>query len=132
MKNRNMGIVRFLILGVVCSFFSAACEPEFARLDFTIISQPNEQEIVISNDSIELPAGSAVIIEAEPVSDSLEDFAGSADVELICEDEEILEIRHSIRSRELVLIGITAGETNVAIEINGKVEGHIPVLVTSN
>jgi len=106
----------------------AACAPDYAYLDVDPVSTP-PVFVDITDASITLPAGIAVVVKASPRSGNSEDYDENNQLDLISQDRDVLTTFRRDDPRQFVLAGVFEGETCVEVRIDGDVKDCIPVLV---
>ena len=105
-----------------------ACQPRFGYLEITVKSSP-PVPVSVRDQAFEIPVGIAVLIHAEPVSDNMNDYVATDDVDLITQKSAILDVEPGPDDRTFVLVGVSPGDTCVDVFINGSREECIPATV---
>jgi hypothetical protein len=77
-----------------------------------------------------MPAGVAVVVEAELLSDGTRPYDDSFALDLLSQDRVVFTTYQREDPREFVLVGINPGETCMDVVINGDAEDCVPVTIT--
>lgn len=107
--------------------FLAACEIEYAGLDFDVQSSP-PVPVSIESDRIEIPAGIAIQVAVRPLSEG-EPYSASDHVLLRSDDPEVLAVYATTNGRQFVLVGLRKGKTCLQVKINRHEKECIDVRV---
>lgn len=100
------------------SLLTVACNdgPKYAGLEFEIES-PVPVPVSFESDRIEIPAGVAVQVAVDPLSDG-DDYASDDAITLRPADDDLLGVYSGTRAREFVLVGLREGDTCLEVRIN--------------
>lgn len=115
-------LLPLLLLGL------AACGPRYDGLTITLNSEP-PLPVNINDTVIELPVGIAVVIDVYPLSSTRFDYYESDQLALRSEDRDVLRVEPTSEPRRFIVIGVTPGETCVAVEVDHDDHGCIPARV---
>ncbi|HEY8378454.1 MAG TPA: hypothetical protein VIK91_18285 [Nannocystis sp.] len=106
------------------------CSPRYEAVDFVLRSQP-PVPVRVDRDQIEIPVGLAVAVHAELVSGSNIEYTEEDRLELRSKDTGVLLAEDTSGAHNFVLIGVSEGETCVAVIVQLEEEDCIPVRVTA-
>jgi hypothetical protein len=112
------------------SLGAIACNPDYQTVRLTAESNP-PAAVNIRGNRVELPAGIAVVVEAELVSRTNEDYPGRGELELYASDPNIFEVYPRPNHEEFVVVGINPGEACMEVVVDGRQEDCIDVTVTA-
>jgi hypothetical protein len=118
---------------LLCSallLLAGGCQPRYDGLDVELYSTP-PRPVDVSDRGFEVPAGIAVVIDVAPRSDARIEYYEDDEVELYAEDEDVLRVDPTEKSRRFALIGVKPGETCVWVEVLGEREECIPATVAA-
>lgn len=107
-----------------------ACNPDYHTVRLSTESNP-PAAVNIRGNRVELPAGIAVVIEAELVSRTNEDYPGRGELELYSADRNVFEVYPRPSHEEFVIVGISPGTTCMDVVVDGRQEDCIDVTVTA-
>lgn len=117
---------RLSLLGL--ALFQLACAPDFGGLDIDLVAGPTEAQV--DADGVVVPEGSVVAFEATPIPlQDRREYDEDDELTLSSLNEEIALVAPGTRSGLWTVLGIAAGETELEVLINGKVETRIPLVV---
>jgi hypothetical protein len=118
-----------LVVGLAFVVFTGiGCEPEYDESRLSQQSNP-PGEVYLTGETLDVPAGIAVLVRVDPRSSSKEPYSSDTDVELRAKDTGILNVKRGLEVRQFVLIGISPGNTCLEVVINGTVEECIDTMV---
>ena len=117
---------RFL---VVSSIVAGGCAPDFGRVELEPLSTP-PVPVSVRGSRVELPAGVAVVVQAELQSDNARPYDENFTLDLLSQDRVVFTTYTREETNQFVLVGINPGETCMDVVIEGHVEGCVPVTVT--
>ena len=113
-----MKTLRCIVTGAV-ALAAGACQPSFGYLEIEPISSPpSGVTATIGTDEIELPVGIAIAARVVPHSDNATPYGRGDRLRLRAKDDDILELEPTLDAREWVFVGLSEGDTCIAVEIN--------------
>ena len=107
-----------------------ACNPDYHTVRLTTESNP-PAAVNIRGNRVELPTGIAVVVEAELVSRTSEDYPGRGELELYSSDSNVFEVYPRPSHEEFVIVGINPGTACMEVVVDGRQEDCIDVTVTA-
>jgi hypothetical protein len=120
-----------VVLFVCVALLGACTSPEYGGMTFSQLTDP-PLDVEVTSERIQLPEGIAFLIKALPTSRNGQDYTASDDMALTSANESVLGVHEADRITKVVLVGVRAGTTCLAVEINGEDEDCIPVEVVEN
>jgi len=118
---------RSLMLGAM-TFAALACSPDYQTVRLTAVSNP-PAAVNIRGNRIEIPAGIAVVIRADLVSSTNEDYPDNGELELYSSDQSIFDVYPRPDDAEFVVIGIAPGMACMDVVVDGRQEDCVEVTV---
>ena len=111
-----------MVLGVM------ACSPDYQTVRLTAVSNP-PAAVNIRGNRMNIPAGIAVVVRADLVSSTNEDYPGSGELELYSSDQSIFDVYPRPDDEEFVIIGIAPGVACMDVVVDGRLEDCVEVTV---
>jgi hypothetical protein len=121
MSRRIANLASLLVL-TLC-----ACSPRYGDLDIDHISGDGDAD----NDSIEIEEGKVMLIRARPIAAGANQYERYDIVELESLNPSILFVEGARRVDQFIIGGVSAGETQILVRVNGYDEDEIHARVTS-
>ncbi|MCY0994727.1 hypothetical protein OV203_46810 [Nannocystis sp. ILAH1] len=107
-----------------------ACGPRYQTVTFELRSQP-PVPVRLTGEEIEIPAGIAVSVHVTIESSARIEFTNKDALALNSQDRDILLSEATPGAHNFVLVGVAAGETCLAVEVEHEEEECIPVRVVA-
>ncbi len=117
-------------LGLAFALAAAACSPEYQTVRLTAESNP-PASVDIRGDRVEIPAGIAVVVRADLVSRTNEDYPGRGELELYSADTSVFEVYPRPDDEEFVIVGIAPGQACMDVVLDGSLRDCVDVTVTA-
>jgi len=121
MSRRIASLASLLVL------FACACSPRYGDLDIDHISGEGQA----SNDSIEIEEGKVMLIRARPIAAGAHQYERYDLVDLESLDSSVLFVEGARRVDQFIVGGVSAGETQIMVRVNGYDEDQIHARVTA-
>lgn len=109
---------------------TVGCTPDYHTVRIEAESNP-PAPVNIRGNRVELPTGIAVVIEADLVSRTREDYPGRGELELYSADRNVFEVYPRPNHEEFVIVGINPGSACMDVVVDGRQEDCIDVTVTA-
>lgn len=106
-----------------------ACQPSYDTISLSSESNPPAPATVRGN-RVELPAGTAVVVNAQLRSETRESYPGSGELELFSSDKNVFEVYPRPDDEEFVIVGIAPGEACMDVVVDGRLEDCVEVTVS--
>jgi hypothetical protein len=116
-------------ISVLAMFVTAGCAPDFSHVELEPLSTP-PVPVSVRGSRVEMPAGVAVVVEAQLQSDNSRPYDDSFQLDLLSQDRVVFTTYPREEERQFVLVGINPGETCMDVVIDGDAEGCVPVMIT--
>jgi hypothetical protein len=123
-KKQLLSVMVIAALGALAT----GCGPDFERIDFANRTTP-PVTTVIAYEGIEFKVGIAVATIATAVADG-EDMDEETVIGLEPVNSDVIGVDPTIEANSFVIYGVGPGTTTINVEIDGELEGEIPVTVT--
>lgn len=107
---------------------SLACMPTYSSVEIDTISTP-PASATVRDSFIEIPAGVAVVIRAEPLSDNHREYDGGTALDLYSSNRNIFTTYPRPSSSEFVIVGLEPGNACLEVVVEGDQEDCIDVTV---
>lgn len=114
------------VLGVV--MLGLGCDARYEGLTFSRIEGPPEAKV--DENGIELTAGRAVKFTVRPRAiDERRDYDVTDEVDLDSTASSVARVEEGVKVDSWVILGVSAGDAELEVRINGEVEDHIPLTI---
>ncbi len=117
-----------LAFAILTLGLATACSPRYDHTTLTLGS-PAPVPVQLSPAQIQLPAGIAALVVAEPQSSNANLYDEYYEVELRSQDPGVLDVYPGPQEREFVLVGLREGTTCVEVVIQRDVAECIAATV---
>ena len=119
--------LKSLVLGLFAVGL-VACSPDYQTVRLSAVSNP-PAAVEIRGNRMDIPAGIAVVIRAELVSSTNEEYPGNGELELYTSDASIFDVYPRPGNEEFVVIGIAPGTACMDVVVDGPLEDCVEVTV---
>jgi len=106
-----------------------ACQPSYDTITLTTQSTP-PAPVTVRGNRVELPAGTAVVVQADLKSQTREGYPGNGELELFSSDKTVFEVYPRPNDEEFVIVGIAPGVACMDVVVDGRLEDCVEVTVT--
>ncbi|MGH1344392.1 MAG: hypothetical protein ACRBN8_22725 [Nannocystales bacterium] len=106
-----------------------ACQPSYDSISLTTQSNP-PAPVTVRGNRVELPAGTAVVVQASIRSETRERYPGNGELELFSSDKNVFEVYPRPDDEEFVIVGIAPGQACMDVVVDGRLEDCVDVTVT--
>lgn len=104
------------------------CMPNYSSIEIDTVSTP-PASTTVRDHFIEIPAGVAVVIRAEPLSNNHREYKGGTSLDLFSSDRTIFSTFPRPSSSEFVIVGLEPGRACLEVVVEGDQEDCIDVTV---
>ena len=118
-----------LLLGTL-AVVGLGCQPSYDTISLTTESNP-PAAVTVRGNRIEMPAGTAIVLQADLRSGTREDYAGKGELELFSSDKAVFKVYPRPSDEEFVIVGIAPGEACMDVVVDGRLEDCVEVTVTA-
>lgn len=105
------------------------CQPSYDTISLSTESNP-PAPVTVRGNRVEMPAGTAIVVQAELRSETREPYPGNGELELFSSNQAVFKVYPRDNDEEFVLVGIAPGEACIDVVIDGRLEDCIEVTVT--
>ncbi len=118
-----------ILVWTAIAMIGVACQPSYDTISLTTKSNPPAPATVRGN-RVELPTGTAVVVEATLQSNTSEGYPGNGELELFSSNKAVFEVYPRPDDEEFVIVGIAPGEACMDVVVDGRLEDCVEVTVT--
>ncbi len=119
---QNFALVALALAGL-------GCQPSYDTISLSTESNP-PAPVTVRGNRVEIPAGTAVVVQAELKSQTREDYPGNGELELFSSDKAVFKVYPRSNDEEFVIVGIAPGEACIDVVVDGRLEDCVEVTVT--
>ncbi|MDC0716695.1 hypothetical protein [Nannocystis bainbridge] len=123
-------MIRSAFMTLAAAGLLAACGPRYQTVTFEVRSQP-PVPVRLTGDELEVPVGIAVAVHVTIESSARIEFTNKDALALVSQDRDVLLAEATPGAHNFVLVGVSVGETCIAVEVEYEEEECIPVRVVA-